>query len=71
MAGGRMLWFPTMDEIREVGPEHVILDGDFGQYDAPYFDDAMAGYLEKLSAFFSEQELSMMVRENPAQLLNT
>ena len=59
-----------VEQIRKVGPEHVILDGDFGQYEAPYFDDAMVDYLEKLSAFFTEAELSMMVRENPSQLLN-
>ncbi|MDO5134096.1 MAG: DUF6282 family protein [Eubacteriales bacterium] len=59
-----------VEQIREVGPEHVILDGDFGQYDAPYFDDAMVDYLEKLSAFFTEEELSKMIRENPAQLLS-
>ena len=60
-----------VEQIREVGPAHVILDGDFGQFDAPYFDDAMADYLEKLAAFFTEEELSMMIRENPAELLNS
>lgn len=58
-----------IEQIRQVGPEHVILDGDFGQAEAPYFDDAMVACLEKLAGSFTEEELSMMIRENPAQLL--
>ncbi|MBR3366415.1 MAG: amidohydrolase [Lachnospiraceae bacterium] len=57
------------EQIREAGPAHVILDGDFGQWDAPYFDDAMEEYLETLSDYFTEEELSVMIRENPAELL--
>ena len=58
------------EQIREVGPAHVILTGDFGQYNSPFFDDGMEEYLGKLSAFFSEEELSEMVRDNPRRLLN-
>ena len=57
------------DQIRNVGPEHVVLTGDFGQYDAPYFDDAMEIYLEILSEVFSEEELRMMTATNPERLI--
>ena len=67
---GRCTMESFIEQIRGTGPEQVILDGDFGQYDAPFFDDAMADYLEKLSSEFTEQELRMMVRDNPAKLLS-
>ena len=55
--------------IRAEGPEHVLLTGDFGQADAPYFDDAMVDYLEKMSPFFHEAELAMMICENLEKVL--
>ena len=58
-----------VEQIRAVGPEHVLLTGDFGQADAPYFDDAMVDYLEKMSPFFHEAELAMMICENPEKVL--
>lgn len=57
-------------QIRAVGCEHVILSSDFGQPEAPYFDDGMeecAGKLEELE--FTESELKTMMSKNPAALL--
>lgn len=69
-------WFGRCSEeafihdIKALGAEHVILTGDFGQADAPYFDDAMEEYLEKFSYVLTEKELDKMLRENPAALLS-
>ena len=57
-------------QIRAVGCEHVILSSDFGQPEAPYFDDGMeecAGKLAELG--FTAAELRTMMSENPAALL--
>ena len=66
---GRCAMEKMIEQIREVGPEHVILTGDFGQHDAPYFDDAMQSYLETLSTSFTEDELHLMVVKNPESLI--
>lgn len=59
-----------IEQIKAAGAEHVILTGDFGQHDAPYFDDAMQSYLEILSEYFTEDEINLMVRKNPEYLIN-
>ncbi|MBQ2615634.1 MAG: amidohydrolase [Synergistaceae bacterium] len=66
---GRCTMEKMIEQIREVGPEHVILTGDFGQHDAPYFDDAMQSYLETFAESFTEDEINAMVVKNPEYLI--
>ena len=59
-----------VEQIRKVGPEHVILTGDFGQPDAPYFDEALRMYIEKITEFFSGEAIDRMTRKNPEALIS-
>lgn len=57
-------------QIRAEGCGHVILSSDFGQPEAPYFDDGMEEYAKKLTELeFTAAELKIMMSENPAALL--
>ena len=65
-------------KIREIGPEHFVLTSDRGQGRGPEGDDGpMPNHLEGLvlaaQAFrehgFTERELEIMLKENPAKLL--
>lgn len=60
----------VIKQIKEVGVDKVILTGDFGQKDAPFFDDAMEEYLEILSKDFSREEIDLMVSKNPEKIIN-
>lgn len=67
-------WRGNFDEfasqIREVGPENVILSSDLGQLGNPVhtaaFKDAIPRLLE---AGFTETEIELMTRRNPARFL--
>ncbi len=57
-------------DIRELGPEHVILSTDLGQAGNPLPPDGLAAFMLALKAHgYSDQELDMMAKENPAKLL--
>ena len=67
-----------VEAIRAIGPEHAIISSDRGQGRGPEGDDGpapthldgLAGAAEALRANgFSESELDMMFKENPARLL--
>lgn len=56
--------------IRAVGPEHIVLSGDFGQTIHPPFAEAWKEYLEILGkAGVSDREIDLMARRNPAVVL--
>lgn len=56
--------------IRTLGPEHCILSSDLGQRGNPLPPDGFADFIMALRARgFSDGELDMMSRENPARLL--
>jgi hypothetical protein len=56
--------------IRAVGPEHVILSGDFGQTVHPPFVEAWKQALDILrKAGVSSAEIDLMAKKNPAALL--
>jgi hypothetical protein len=58
------------DAIRAVGPEHVILSGDFGGAQFPAPMDGWKAYLAALQkAGISQSDLELMSRKNPAHLL--
>ena len=56
--------------IRAIGPESIVVTSDLGQSMNPLHTDGLAVFLGKLAkAGFSEAELDLMVRRNPAWLL--
>lgn len=58
-------------QARELGVEHVILASDFGQVSNPPPVQGFGEYLEKMLAEgLSRDEIGVMVRDNPARLLN-
>lgn len=67
-----------LETIREIGPAHIIVSSDHGQGVGPEGDEGeSATHLEGLSNVarllrsngFTEQELDMMFKHNPARLL--
>jgi predicted TIM-barrel fold metal-dependent hydrolase len=58
------------DQIRAVGPEHVILSSDFGQPANGPIVEGFAHYLERLRQLgLSDEDLRLMIVENPRKLL--
>ena len=56
--------------IRQVGPEFCILSSDLGQRGNPLPPDGFADFIRALSARgFSDEELDLMSKRNPARLL--
>ncbi len=57
-------------QIREVGPENVVLTTDLGQAGNPVHADGLRVVLPRLiSAGFSQAEVDTMTKHNPARLL--
>lgn len=58
------------DQIREIGAENVILTTDLGQANNPYPVDGLQEFCTKLlEQGISEEELNLMTKKNPFQLL--
>lgn len=58
------------DDIRRVGVEHAIISSDLGQAGNPLPADGYATYIEALrKKGFTDQELDLMAKQNPARLL--
>jgi hypothetical protein len=58
------------DAIRQVGPQFCILSSDLGQKSNPLPVDGYAGFLQAMRARgFTERDVSVMSKENPAKLL--
>lgn len=59
-----------VEQVRQVGPEHVVLATDLGQKGNLPPPMGLVVWVDRfLRAGFSEDEVSRMVRENPARLL--
>jgi len=57
-------------QIRTVGPENAVLSTDLGQAGNPVAPDGFsAGVTRLLEAGFTEREMDLMIRRNPARLL--
>lgn len=66
----KISWEQVYANIREVGPGSTILATDLGQTTAPYPDDGLGMFIDRLlDNGFSEHDIRGMVRDNPAQLL--
>jgi hypothetical protein len=58
------------DDIRKVGVERAILSSDLGQRGNPLPADGFATFIDALrKKGFSDQELDVMAKQNPARLL--
>jgi Family of unknown function (DUF6282) len=67
---GKISWEQVYANIREVGPATTILATDLGQTTAPYPDEGLGMFIEKLlENGFNERDVRGMVRDNPAQVL--
>jgi hypothetical protein len=56
--------------ILQVGPQHIVLSSDLGQYLNPIHTDGMKAFILGLrEAGFSDQEIDLMSRKNAADLL--
>ena len=67
---GKISWEQVYTNIREVGPDSTVLATDLGQTTAPYPDEGLAIWCERLlENGFTEDDLRKMLRDNPSQLL--
>jgi hypothetical protein len=68
--GGQLPVAKYVKAIRAIGVEHAILSGDFGQAVNPVHTEAWKLYLDIMRrAGFTDVELDVMTRKNPAALL--
>lgn len=69
-ATGKVAWDTVIEQIRAIGPEHVVLGTDLGQATAVFPDEGLALFGEKLLAQgFSEKDIRTMIVKNPASLI--
>ena len=69
-AEGAVAWEDVFREIREIGPEHVVLTTDLGQGKNEYPDQGLQKYAEKvLENGFTRAALHQMIVENPTSLV--
>lgn len=69
-ADGEAAWPDLLRQVREVGPERVILSSDHGQAANPEPAAALGRFAERfLDAGLGEAEVGRMLRANPAALL--
>lgn len=67
---GRIPVAEYVKTIRAVGPEHMILSGDFGQAVNPPHPEAWKQFIDIMSkAGVSNADIDLMARKNPARLL--
>ena len=59
-----------IDQIRQLGPEHVILSTDLGQPGNPSHTEGLREFVARaLAAGFTRADLDTMLKTNPATLL--
>ncbi|HLF12186.1 MAG TPA: DUF6282 family protein [Gammaproteobacteria bacterium] len=57
-------------QIREVGPENVVVSTDLGQVGNPVHTDGLLSFLPRFAAAgFTQAEIDVMTKRNPARLL--
>jgi len=56
--------------INEIGPEHIAVSSDLGQPMNPIHTDGLIGYFQRLlAAGFTQDQIDIMSKRNPARLL--
>ena len=69
-ATGKCPWDVVVEQIRALGPEHVVLSTDLGQSTAIYPDEGMLEWAKRLSEEgFSDEAIRTMMVHNPRSLL--
>lgn len=69
-ATGKTALSVVLQQIRELGPQHVALGTDLGQTTRAYPDEGMAHFLTDLyEGGFTQAEIKRMVHDNPLALL--
>jgi hypothetical protein len=69
-ATGKVAWDIAIEQIRAIGPEHVVIGTDLGQSTGVFPDEGLALYAEKLLANgFSENDVRTMIVKNPGSLV--
>lgn len=66
-------WEELYRQIREIGPEHIVLSSDLGQKSSPPPVDGLMDFAEKLVAEgrFSKKQVQRMFIENPRQIVKS
>jgi hypothetical protein len=68
---GSMPFDEFVEHIRSAGPENVVLTTDLGQAANPVPAAGFAGAVQRLlDAGFTQREMDLMIRRNPARILN-
>lgn len=71
LIGGDLTISDLVDQIHEIGAEHMVFSTDLGQAHNPAPDKALEEYADKLlRAGVTKEELRMMLVTNPARLLS-
>lgn len=69
-ATGKVSFETTLEQIRAMGPERVVISTDLGQKTALYPDEGLLEFASRLQeAGFSEDEVRKMTVDNPSNLL--
>lgn len=69
-ATGKVDFNTTLEQIREIGPDRVILSTDLGQKTGKYPDEGLLEFAERLlENGFSKDDIHKMVVDNPKKLL--
>lgn len=69
-ATGKVDFAATAEQIRAIGPDRVVIDTDLGQKTAPYPDEGLAIFAEKLHEHgFSDADIRKMMVDNPTALV--
>ena len=64
-------WPKVLQQVRDLGPEHVILSSDFGQATNPPVPVGFGWWIDRyLGAGLKPADIGRMVKDNPATLLN-
>lgn len=66
-------WEELYRQVREVGPEHIVLSSDMGQKKSPSPADGLMDFAEKFvtEGGFSKEQAQRMFVENPQQILKS
>jgi hypothetical protein len=70
-ATGKVDFEITAEQIRAIGADRVVLGTDLGQSTAPYPDEGLLAFAEKLKEKgFSDTDIRKMTVDNPTKLVN-
>ncbi|MCX8021505.1 MAG: DUF6282 family protein [Syntrophorhabdaceae bacterium] len=69
-ATGKVLWEVALEQIKAIGPAHVIIGTDLGQATGIFPDEGLLEYSNRLLNYgFTEEDVRTMLVENPSSLI--